>query len=424
MANKRYLNVDLIAFLEEKMKTNTKHYQQDFEIDKEFIRKAAISTHKEDKTLLWLSRPNGTLCVKEHDTFVKDTGAHQSWRFYAEQTADPIIAFAVELTGEKNKAIYGNAYELDYRAHVAKVASHSVNLQAFEKTFEDGYILQVPPDRSSSGFYAPLVEEHGPVIDSLAIPLDKEELNLVLASQKRNRDALGTAEYLPDSKDPRTDALDNTWITVYKDTLGIEDDLDNLTEICVPTEWLKKELEAEGETDLDAWLNEYTADNTEFIARDALTMGTILACDDLNIFLPGEEKELNTQIEYLYRDADNYKVWNNCIIKGTLSEEQKQLILDCRDEGEYFIPHLVGLPEKQFDTWDDQSDHVWFELWDQAFSETTDPPTVGITADELVNAFLACKEDWSHKPALDDLISAAKTRIKTTTQPPEPQPER
>lgn len=67
---------------------------------------------------------------------------------------------------------------------------------------------------------------------------------------------------------------------------------------------------------------------------------------------------MNTKISYLYRDADNYKRYNECIVAGTLSANQICTILDCCDMGEYFIPGQVGLPERRFDPYDPQADHV------------------------------------------------------------------
>lgn len=123
----------------------------------------------------------------------------------------------------------------------------------------------------------------------------------------------------------------------------------------------------------------------------------------------GGEFTMNTKIEYLYRDADNYKVWNECVVEGTLTEEQKQKILECRLEGEWFIPHMVGLPEKQFDEWDEQSDHPYFELWDYSFTETAQAPTVGVKAADLLEAFERCKDvGWSEStPSLDAMILEA-----------------
>lgn len=104
---------------------------------------------------------------------------------------------------------------------------------------------------------------------------------------------------------------------------------------------------------------------------------------------------MNTKINYLYRDADNYKVHNECVVQGTISAEQIAVILECLDEGEYFIPHLVGLPEKRFDTFDPQVDHPYFELSEDSFAETMESETVEVQVDELVSAFCAARGNGS-----------------------------
>ena len=53
---------------------------------------------------------------------------------------------------------------------------------------------------------------------------------------------------------------------------------------------------------------------------------------------------MNTKIEYLYRDASNYKKTNQVIVSDTFDEAQKESIQDCLFEGEYFIPRQVGFP--------------------------------------------------------------------------------
>ena len=86
---------------------------------------------------------------------------------------------------------------------------------------------------------------------------------------------------------------------------------------------------------------------------------------------------MNTKISYLYRDADNYKMHNKCVIAGTLTTEQARTIKDSCEMGEYFIPRQVGLPERRFDRYDPAVDHCWFELDEDCFSETIEPPTAG-----------------------------------------------
>lgn len=102
---------------------------------------------------------------------------------------------------------------------------------------------------------------------------------------------------------------------------------------------------------------------------------------------------MNTMIYYLYRDASNYKVNNMAVVEGELTEKQISEIIGTLEDGEHFVPHQVGLPEKKFDdTTEDDLD--WFELYEDGFEPTKAVPTVKITAQELYEAFLACKGYW------------------------------
>lgn len=100
---------------------------------------------------------------------------------------------------------------------------------------------------------------------------------------------------------------------------------------------------------------------------------------------------MNTRIHYLYRDADNYKVQNECVILGEMTGEQEQRIIACLDEEEYFVPSRVGMPERKFDTETD-SDHPWFE-WER-IEETGQKSTLEITAEELVKRFEEASKGW------------------------------
>lgn len=104
---------------------------------------------------------------------------------------------------------------------------------------------------------------------------------------------------------------------------------------------------------------------------------------------------MNTAMEYLYRDADNYKSLNRIILKGQFTQAQSDVIYSCLDKGEYFIPRQVGLPEKRFDTFDPQSDHCWFELHPGAFTFTNEEPTVELTVDDLTQNFRKAKGNWN-----------------------------
>lgn len=101
----------------------------------------------------------------------------------------------------------------------------------------------------------------------------------------------------------------------------------------------------------------------------------------------------NTKVSYLYRDASNYKVHNEAVIKGGFTPEQAEAVMACLDMGENFIPCQVGLPEKRFDN-TTEDDHCWFELGEHSFEETDAPATVDMTMDGLVQRFMEAKGRW------------------------------
>ena len=117
----KFENVDVLAALEQIMRQHTAFYQNDFDIDKDVIRRDAASDQDADKPLLWMARPSGTYCFRERDVFLKGTRQHNTWKFYGEQTRDKILAYAVELTGTQGGTIRGNLYELDYQQHFRHV---------------------------------------------------------------------------------------------------------------------------------------------------------------------------------------------------------------------------------------------------------------------------------------------------------------
>ena len=92
---------------------------------------------------------------------------------------------------------------------------------------------------------------------------------------------------------------------------------------------------------------------------------------------------MNTKIEYMYRDAGNYKFYREAVIDGLLKEEELRSF--CFD-GDLFIPDDVGLLPAEKDFADDEElDHPWHELL--SVSPTEDASTVDMTAQELLAKF-------------------------------------
>lgn len=111
-------------------------------------------------------------------------------------------------------------------------------------------------------------------------------------------------------------------------------------------------------------------------------------------FIEPGETEKNTKVVYRYTDASNYHTRNEAVLRGVLSEEQKQLIFGCLDEGKFFVPQAVCLDMALPWEYDPQEDHPFWTLDADSFELTTKTPTVNMTVDEFVNRFVACKDDW------------------------------
>lgn len=191
MGKLKFENVDVTASLEAIMKQNTGFYQSDFDIDKQIIAEKAASPRKEDKTLLWFCRPSGTHCFRERDVFIKDTAPNNTWRFYKEQTSDPILAYAVELTGVKDGKITGNLYELDYAQQYERVKDNTVDAGTVTLVYEHGTREQ-PADQHFDGYPDPQLGK----FERFEIqPKDPEALQSLLREEKHSRDRLTPGDF-------------------------------------------------------------------------------------------------------------------------------------------------------------------------------------------------------------------------------------
>ena len=89
MDMRKKTDVDIYEELSKLVDTHVKHYKEDFDLDQRLIMQAAKSELPEDRTLIWFCRECGTQCLRESQTFVRDTSEHTTLRFYAEQSAKP-----------------------------------------------------------------------------------------------------------------------------------------------------------------------------------------------------------------------------------------------------------------------------------------------------------------------------------------------
>ena len=117
---------------------------------------------------------------------------------------------------------------------------------------------------------------------------------------------------------------------------------------------------------------------------------------------------MNTKICYLYRDASNYKRYNECVVRGEMTPEHLMRIEACLFEGEYFVPRCVGLPERRIEEFRTDDDHCWFE-WsisedydlNESGVQLTDEPPTDMTVEELVHNFETVRE-WDETSWMAD----------------------
>lgn len=141
-------------------------------------------------------------------------------------------------------------------------------------------------------------------------------------------------------------------------------------------------------------------DDVGFVLKDSLlslikNFGQQIMCDVKAIPVLTKEDYPNTRINYLYRDASNYKVHNHVVIRGQMTAEMTAACMAACDEGSYFVPSQIGLPEEKFEA-ETEDDVPWFELNEFSFSPTLDSPMEGdMTAEQLVENFKAAAGHWN-----------------------------
>ncbi|MCG8606146.1 hypothetical protein MJD09_14315 [bacterium] len=99
---------------------------------------------------------------------------------------------------------------------------------------------------------------------------------------------------------------------------------------------------------------------------------------------------MNTEITYLYRDADNYKANGAVVVVGEIQYEDIRAYLQ---DGMHFIPSQVGLDA--LNGYDAIHDHPYHELTEDDFELSEAKPTSELTAQQVIANFKqAHKEGW------------------------------
>lgn len=186
MVAARFEGVDILDSLEQIMELHTQHYKDDFDLDKELIPKLAVSGEPEDRHLLWLLRPCGTYTLREWEVYLEGSHANKVWKFYHEQTKDPVLAYALSIKEVQDGKVIGNIYPLDYAEHVERVKLLTCPIGKVAVLFEDGARIKIPYQNQSQ-LINELMPAHGKSQSITGLPESEQELAIILKRERLKR---------------------------------------------------------------------------------------------------------------------------------------------------------------------------------------------------------------------------------------------
>ncbi len=143
-AGMKLVNVNVLDVMRGIVNSHTKHYKTDFDYDVETLKKAVVKPGRADRTFLWLCRERGTWLLRERDVFIQGTMENSTFRHYAGQTAEAVLAYAVEAVALDGNAVRGNIYGLDYKKHCGHVGAAAVPAGSIVLCYEHGQRIEPP----------------------------------------------------------------------------------------------------------------------------------------------------------------------------------------------------------------------------------------------------------------------------------------
>ena len=182
-----FRDVDILGSLEQIIDQHTKHYKEDFNIDRNIICKLADSPDETDRHLIWLCRPLGTHIMRERDIYLEGTHENKCFSFYHDQTKENILAYALHLKSRDGFNVTGDVYQLDYAAEVERVKLLTCPIHRITFFFYDDTEFTVPY-RTYRGALNELSQKHGELKAMRYEPESEAELSIILRRQWLKRD--------------------------------------------------------------------------------------------------------------------------------------------------------------------------------------------------------------------------------------------
>jgi hypothetical protein len=136
----RYMDVDLLDFLGKIAdKTLSRFTVRDWESDREILINSAASEKEDDQLFIWRTKFDETRLDKERDVFISNTEANHFVTYHDHNLNPDILAYIVEITGQKEGTLIGNVFEIgNYEKYMEHVEKNSQPLDSVTFTMNTG----------------------------------------------------------------------------------------------------------------------------------------------------------------------------------------------------------------------------------------------------------------------------------------------
>ncbi len=176
---------DVLAYLEKVLRENTHHYREDFDFDRERLKKAAALPNIADRTFYWMSRDCGTWCFRERDVLFCGSDQNIAWLYHEGEKG--ILTFRVLLTGfdESGEKLTGEIQPFPYAEQVQRLKRTAVRNWQTVGVYADGTPFSAPLDKYDRSE----MRRHGGIKEARYEPDDKGDLSDLIMWEHRLQDS-------------------------------------------------------------------------------------------------------------------------------------------------------------------------------------------------------------------------------------------
>ena len=180
MAQRNDYQPDILSYLAEVVKQNTRAYAADFDYDAKRLWDSAQETDMERRSFLWMSRPCGTWCVPERETYLQNSRAYKTWTFYADQP-NGIKAYRIVVEGIRDGKLAGKVIPIDYAKQVRRVMQSALPVAKIQYRDKDEYFCE----NSYHAFMNSALPYEDGIHDIRYVPESEAELTRIMMLEHR-----------------------------------------------------------------------------------------------------------------------------------------------------------------------------------------------------------------------------------------------